>query len=615
MITYDFETYYDQDFSLSKLTTEEYIRDPRFEVIGVAVKQDDAPTEWFSGTREQTGEWLRKFDWSHIAIAHNAAFDAAILSWVFDIHPKRLADTLSMARAKHTIEVGGSLSALAEYYKLGAKGTEVIHALGKRRGDFNREELARYGQYCINDVELTAKLFHELASDFPLLEFKLIDITLRMFTEPKLEVDTSLLETYLQTIQENKQKLLDSFGGDKGDLMSNDKFAQLLMAKGVTPPTKVSLRTGKEAYAFAKTDEEFTALLEHPDEEVQALVSARLGLKSTIEETRTERLIAIGQRGHLPIPLKYYAARTGRWGGDGKINPQNFPRKSTLKAAMRAPEGYRMVDSDSSQIEARTLAWLACQDDLVEVFEMNNAEIEMGVPKKEHKYDPYKVMASRIYGKASNDITDDERFVGKSTLLGCGYGMGSTRFYNELKKFGASVSQEDCENIIQIYRQTYRCIPNLWKEAQRALSAIADDKSLSFGRNGVIEVWGRKGFKLPNGLFIEYPNLRQTDSNEWVYDIRRGKNLEPTKIYSGKVVENLCQALARIIIGEQMVNIAKQYPVVLTVHDAIACLVPEKEVDNAVKIITNRMRERPSWAKELPLNCEVRVGQSYGSPK
>jgi DNA polymerase len=208
---------------------------------------------------------------------------------------------------------------------------------------------------------------------FPVKELKVIDTTLRMFVEPTLRLNLPMLESHLETVKERKAKLLAVAQADKDSLMSNDKFAELLMLLGVEPPTKISARTGKQAWAFAKTDEEFKALLEHADPRVQALVSARLGNKTTLEETRTQRFIDIALRGSLPVPIKYYAAHTGRWGGDDKINLQNLPSRgqnaNKLKLSIEAPEGYVIIDSDSSQIEARTVAWLAGQNDLVEAFD------------------------------------------------------------------------------------------------------------------------------------------------------------------------------------------------------------------------------------------------------
>jgi len=599
----DFETYYSPTYSLTKLTTEEYIRGSEFEVIGFAIQEEDAAPTWYSGTKVQLKKALDKYELDkNLVIAHNAMFDMAILSFIFDIKPKAIVDTLSMARAIHGTEVGGSLKTLAEHYNLGVKGTEVLQAQSKHRIDFTPEELDRYGEYCKNDVVLTMDLFKHLSAGFPPIELRLIDLTIRMFTEPALVLDKHLLRDHLSEVQQRKESLLASIEKEKEHLMSNDKFAELLRAQGEEPPTKISPATGKETWAFAKTDEGFKALLEHEDEVIQALASARLGVKSTIEETRTERFIGISDRGLLPIPLRYYAAHTGRWGGDDKVNLQNLPRKSPLKNAIFAPDGYKIIDSDSSQIEARTLAWLAEQNDLVDAFERGE--------------DVYKIMASSIYNKAEKEISNDERFVGKTTILGCGYGMGSAKFKTQLKAFNVEIEEGESNRIIQVYRETYDWIPTLWGKAGKALDAIINNQTMALGRAGVLMVEGTKGIRLPNGLYMKYPNLRKITNElgktEYVYDTKKGKATIPNRIYGGKVIENVCQALARIIIGEQMLRVAKKYKVVMTVHDAIACVVPDTEAETAQEYVELCMKMRPKWALELPLSCESGVGNNYG---
>ena len=889
ILTLDFETYYDKAYSLSKITTEEYIRSDLFQVVGIAVAVDDAPAVWFSGTMDETRAWLQQFDWvNSFVLAHNTQFDGAILSWRFGIKPKGWLDTLCMARAIHGVDAGGSLKALAERYQIGEKGNEVVSALGLRREDFPEAQLAQYGEYCKNDVHLTRTLFHRLmmpglGAGFPPKELKVIDTTLRMFIDPTLRLNLPMLESHLENVKEKKRKLLEAAEADKDSLMSNDKFAELLRLVGVEPPKKISLRTGKEAWAFAKTDEEFKDLLEHPDVRVQALVAARLGNKTTLEETRTQRFIDIALRGALPVPIKYYAAHTGRWGGDDKINLQNLPSRgqnaNRLKLAIEAPPGYVVIDSDSSQIEARTVAWLAGQTDLVEAFE--NGE------------DVYKIMASSIYGKPMGEITKEERFVGKTVILGCisegtlvlcdsgwkpiesvsthdrlwdgeewvchqgllnkgtkqtlnlcgawltpdhkvwsgthwleaqsvvadedilsqalgiaaanlpsqamykapdlassllssnaivrkpntlwtgttskiskaldalfaqkkpvtrngigftqphylmtstargystgsplplpvattpnqsttltmgqggllfarngatigqrflnmckhlmggitrsskwigqtttrgispaisnsypalptcgtgemledsnrrsktydlayagprnrftiltergpvivhncGYGMGSIKFQLQLKTFGVDIPIDECKRIIETYRATYQQIPALWKDAQRCLEGIVSRRSTSFGAVDVVQFDPEQsGFLLPSGLWQRYEGIRKFESEggpQYEYSTRRG----PVKIYGGKIVENLCQAIARCVIAEQMLRIAKRYKVVLTVHDAVACIAPEAEAEEAQKYVEECMRWRPSWASTLPLNCESGIGKSYG---
>ena len=602
ILTIDFETYYSREFSLTKVTTEEYIRSPQFETIGVAVQVDDGEPEWFSGDAESMHQFLKKFDWGNsLALAHNAPFDGAILKWVYGISPKGWLDTLSMGRALHGTQVGGSLKVLANFYGLGEKGTEVENALGLRRQDFSPEQLARYGEYCKNDVSLTWDLFGEMSKGFPQVELRLIDLTVRMFTEPVLQLDAGLLKDHLLTERQRKDELLENFAKD--DLMSNNKFADILIAYGIAPPMKKSPTTGKQTFAFSKTDEAFKELLEHPNPQVQTLVAARLGTKSTIEETRTERFLGIAKRGSLPVPLRYYAAHTGRWGGDDKLNLQNLQRNSPLKRAIIAPDGYMMIDSDSSQIEARTLAWLAEQDDLVEAFDRGE--------------DVYKIMASAIYNKGVSEITKDERFVGKTTILGCGYGMGAAKFQTQLKNFGVEITIEEAKRIIDTYRVTYPKITELWKSAATALKAILQNQQTTLGRGGILKIEGSDGILLPNSLYLRYPNLRLVENeegkSELVYDTKKGKAIIPNRIYGGKVIENVCQALARIVIGEQMLMVAKKYRVVMTVHDAIACIVPYEEVKTALEYVEMCMRTRPDWGMELPLNCEAGYGTDYGA--
>ena len=606
IITLDFETYYDKDYSLSKITTEEYIRDPRFQVIGVGVKVNDGKTEWFTGTHGKIKEFLAQYDWANSAVlAHNMMFDGAIMSWRFGIRPKVLFDTLCMARAIHGVEKSASLKALAENYAVGEKGTEVLDAKGKRRGDFDPEELSAYGRYCVNDVDLTYDIFNIMMSrGFPKSELKLIDLTLRMFTEPTLELDRGRLEAHLQKTQVMKEDLLKSAGvEDKADLMSNPKFAALLGKFGVPCPMKISPTTGNMTYALAKSDQGMKDLLEDDDPHVQALAAARLGVKSTLEETRTQRFIDISGRGMLPVPVRYYAAHTGRWGGDDKINLQNLPSRGpnakALKKCIVAPEGYSIVESDSSQIEARMLAWLAGQDDVVETFASRG--------------DVYKKMASAIYNVDEADVTKDQRFVGKTTVLGAGYGMGGEKFQLALKNSGVDITKAEAAKIIGIYRETNDMISNMWKQAGTMLRYMVRGDAMPFGKDGVLGVnTYEPGIVLPNGLLIRYDELQEAENEkggtEYSYKTRIGR----TRIYGGKVVENVTQALARLIIGEQMLRISKKYRVVLTVHDSIVCCVPDDEAEACKAYVEECMRWVPAWAEGLPVDCEAGIGKNYG---
>jgi DNA polymerase I-like protein with 3'-5' exonuclease and polymerase domains len=614
MITCDLETYYDKDYSLTKLTTEEYIRDARFEVIGLSVKCDDAPAEWFSGDHAAIKNWLQKFDWAGDAVcAHNSPFDLSILAWIFDITPGFMLDTLSMARAVNGVEVGGSLAKLVKQYELGEKGNEVIQAIGKHRRDFNPIELANYGNYCKNDTELTYKLFHKLSQGFPQAELELIHLTLLMYTRPILLLDQPLLEARLTTVQEEKKALLYGLMSHlkctdeeqvRKKLCSNPQFASLLADLNVPLPMKVSPTTEKETYAFAKTDLGFIALEEHPNPLVQQLCSVRLGTKSTLEESRLERFVGISLRnaGTLPVPLKYMATPTARWGGSDAVNLQNLPTrdktKNTLKKAIIAPKGHVILNADSSQIEARWLVYLSGQENIVEAFKQNR--------------DVYCEDASEIYGRTitKKDIT--ERHVGKTTRLQLGYGTGALKLQHTLQVSNPSIklSLPECKRIVGIYRQTNSQVTELWKQGdlllKQLLSWPEDGGSFYFGKNNIVMLTPF-GIRMPNELYIRYPNLRVV-KEQMIYDSRKG----PVNVWGGVVTANVISYLARCTIAEQMLKVAEKYSITLVVHDSMVLAIKESEVDTATTFIREVMTTPPTWAPGLPINCEIKTGASYG---
>jgi len=618
LITLDFETFYEQGFSLSNLTTEEYIRHEKFQVIGVGIKVNDEETRWVTGTHNAIKAELDRIDWkTAILLCHNTQFDGAILSFIFNIVPAIYLDTLGMARAKHGVDVGGSLASLVERYNLGKKGTEVIDAKGKRLEDFDPADLKQYGEYCKNDVELTYKLYNVLGQDFPSNELKLIDITIRMYTQPTLHLDDALLLDRLDEVKKEKEELLsalmvklncDTSECVRKKLASNKQFAELLEELKIPVPLKISPTTGKETFALAKNDEGFIALTEHEDSFIQELCAVRLGTKSTIEESRIERFLDIGSRnkGKLPIPLKYYGAHTGRWAGSDKVNFQNLPsrdkKKKALKNAIEAPMGSIVINSDSSQIEARVLVWLAGQDDVVRWY-------------KEER-DVYCEFASTVYGRTITKADATERFVGKTCTLGLGYGTGWQKLQHTLKTQppGAVLDDHECQRLVKLYRQVNDRVIKLWEKCDKALKDMAywtdDMKPYYLGEHKCLLVT-KEGIKLPNGLYIKYPDLtseREDGREKFKYKSRKGM----VYIWGGSVVENVVQALARIIVGEQMIAINERYKPVLTVHDAIVCVATNEDKDNALKFITDIMSTPPSWGQDLPIACEAKYGQSYG---
>jgi DNA polymerase len=532
-------------------------------------------------------------------------FDAAILSWIFDIHPLGLFDTMSMAQILHGLTESVSLANLSKLYELGEKGTEVLDALGKRRLDFTHNDLAKYGSYCINDVELTYELFTELKDRFTAPEMKLIDLTIRMFTEPKLELNKGLLVRHLAEVRAKKEELLNSVAVDKETLMSNPKFAAILESMKIKVPMKESPTTGLQTYALAKTDEGFKALLEHEDPYVQALAAARIGNKSTIEETRTETFINIANRGKLPVPLKYSGAVVShRWSGVDGINLQNLPRTSELRRAICAPKGYKIVASDLSNIELRLAYWFAQSHGKIQ-------QIKDGI-------DLYKQSAADITGTPYNEVNKDLRYIFKVVNLSGIYGVGANKMHSILKQGGVEKDLNEVKNIVYAYRRANPELVEAWQDAGTMLESVRAGQHYTMGNGGIIESVPHEGMMKPNGMLLGLPNLRKlkTDTGEsWAYDKLMGRTLIPEYIHPSKTFQRCIQSLARDIIAEQLIQVAKRYPVVMTVHDELVMLCKDEEVDECKAYVEKCMTTAPYWCSDLPLGCEVGVGNNYMDAK
>jgi DNA polymerase len=621
LVVGDFETYYATDYSLTRLTTEAYIRDERFEAIMLGLKVNDEPAYIVDST--DIGAALRDLNLSNKKfLAHHAAFDGAILEWRYGARPGMYLDTLSLARPVTGNTVGCSLDALAKKFTRGEKGKEVVAARGKRRSDFTPAEFTAYAGYCKNDVELTALLYQILQQFSTPQEHYIIDMMLRMFTDPVFELDRTTLIEHRNQVQAQKARLLEkveAFCGADG-LMSNDKFAEVLDRLGVEPPMKVSVAKTNNAtknpsgepvytYAFSKQDEAFKALLEHEDPMVQAVVAARLGVKSTIEETRAESFLGIQMRGLLPVYYHYWGAHTGRASGGDKVNLQNLTRGGKLRASMKAPPGHVVVACDSAQIEARVVAWLAGQDDLV-------ARFAAGA-------DIYSEFATDIYGMPVDRKKFKEHFemgfVGKTAILGLGFGLGGKTFHTQLKKAKVKCDEAFAQSVVDLYRQKYGEIVKLWKKCDNVLKDVCNGYEGYVGV-GVELLWNQDGIHLPNGMLIRYPELKR-GKDGFEYKTKRGW----VKLYGAKVVENIVQALARIVVFNQMAMIDQQlrpldaprqrHRVAASTHDEVIGIVPEDKANWMVNLMLTIMRKVPKWAYGLPINCEAEYGLTYGDCK
>jgi len=648
ILTLDFETRWDsKDYTLSKMTTEEYIRDARFTAFGACIHEygSDRPTQWYRG--DELPRILSTYDWSQTAVlAHNAQFDISILEWVYDVHPCFIFDTLSMARALRGVEVGNSLAKLAEDFGLPAKGMAVHSTNGlERLSDINIErELA---EYCKHDVYLCEQIFGRLVQGYPAKELRLIDMTLKMYTRPVLVLDQPMLIEALSEERIKREELLQRLDIDESDLASNPKFAALLTALGTVPPTKVSKTTGKETLALAKNDALFQALLNGEREDIALLCEARLRVKSTTERTRAQRFLDISQRGALPVPLSYYGAKSGRWSAakGSAINMQNLKRGSFLRKAIMAPEGSQLVVGDLSQIEPRVLAWLADYQDMLDIFKGGG--------------DPYAAFGAQMFNipGLSKETHPDLRQSAKSALLGCGYGLGWSSFASQLltgflgappvryeKKFAKAlgVTSDAVEKFFDWDENVKKLedIPHTCSLQELAVHAVAAKKIIDIYRatayqvvsfwetcGGLIEtsLYGgkehkykcltfRKGeIELPNGMKLLYPDLRRTKDDKGRSQYVYGP--DATKLYPGKVTNNVTQALARIVMTDGMLRVNKCYPVVGTVHDELICVVPDDEVNVAKTWVLEQMTMEPSYMSGIPLAADGGAHRRYGEAK
>lgn len=617
---YDFETFWADDYTLSKMTAIEYILSPRFEALGCGFVLEDGSSMWVDGP--DLPAFFAQIDWSStFAIGHNALFDALILSNKYNVVPGLYGCTLSMAKnwISHATDKVG-LAACATYYGMPPKmeTAQKMKGYGYHAIAQVPELHAEMREYGIDDAAKCRQLFMNFMGEgFPKTQLEIIDMTIRMAALPQFELDGMVLAEHLNAVKAEKQRLLDEAQlTERTPLMSNDALAALFMVAGVTAPRKIS-KAGNEIYAFAKTDKAFTALLDHENPWVQAIVAARLGHKSTQEETRTQRLIDISRvTDRLPVPLLYSGAHTHRFSGGWSINLQNLPRGGKLRKALRAPKGHVVVSVDASQIEARINATLSRQVDLMQSF-AEGADV-------------YSDFAAEIYRHPVNkDDYPRERMVGKVAVLSLGYGASPPVFQGMCRnQGGVLLSDADAANIVYIYRQRYKAIVENWKHADRTVLPWMVAMGDVLRKGGKVPMWGPIGVLnsalwLPSGNLLRYKDLNHmmtTEDNgtpryQWVY--MRGSSLH--KIYGSKLVENVCQALAFIHIMETALRVKEASDGMLMpahqVHDELIYIVPEAYAEGVKRLVVEEMSKSPSWMVDAPLAAEGHVGVTYGDTK
>lgn len=617
VVVADFETYFDKEYSLRKkeLNTSDYVRHEKFLAHCVSIKEGTGKTRvyWY----EDIEPALKAIDWKNRdLLAHNTAFDGFILSERYGIKPRRYMDTMSMGQALHGNIARVSLESLCKLYGIEGKNPNI---LGKMKGHRSiPEEIREEAEiYCAGDTDKCWHIFTRMVEVYPDDEIAIIDWTIRQFCDPVLLVDVERARAELEREQQRKAALIAKTGLDEDQLQSAAKFAEQLKALGIEPPMKISARTKLPTYAFSQQDEDFMALCVHEDVAVRELMAARLAAKSTIGETRAQRFVDIGGR-TLPVGYRYAAAHTHRWGGTNKMNLQNLekeerdennrpvPLTGELRKSILAPDGFQLVVADSKQIECRILAWLADQRDLLQLFATGG--------------DPYCSLASEIYNRPITPADRDERAVGKMAVLGLGYYMGPLRFQASAAMgiLGPKIELEFdfCDKVVQLYRRKNNMIKKLWGDMATIMYKMLMKRysgKIHEGTDYKVLEYDGETIWLPNGMGLHYPDLRAewNDRRERFedYSYRVGKTFE--YIHSGLLTENIVQALARIVIADQLLRINKRYRVMMTTHDELVCLAPTDEAQDCLDFMIEQMSIPPAWGKGMPLGAEGGFARNY----
>jgi DNA polymerase len=640
-LTIDFETYWSSSHSLTVMNPLEYCTHPDTELQSLAYQFNaDKPHVLFGEGRIR--EWARGVRWENLLVlAHNMAeFDAMLLAWRLGVRPRMWGDTLAMARRRHAKtrvtmpdgqeKDGVSLAKLAVEFGLPAKGDlESVNTKGKRVSEFTAAEIDGMREYNARDVEICYALFRKLLPATPVKELRLIDLTIRMLTEPALVLNTDVLEAALTAERERKAlQLLDvatmigayqpgmtdeqAAEAARKTLASAPKFAKLLRDLNVEVPMKPSPSGGEDIPALAKTDEAMIALTESDDPIVAAAAQARLGVKSTILESRVSAFLKSHQAHpeRFAVPLRYCGAdTTERWSGWAKMNLQNLPRVNpkqpkptdVLRRSLEAPPGHKIVVVDLSAIELRVNHFLWKVPASMALIQENPVDADL-----------YVSFAARLYGCDESEVTPAQRQVGKVAQLGLGFGSGPITFRRVAKIMGGvNLTPEESADIVSKWRMEYPEIKRGWQCAHEALPYIRS------GQAGIpIDPWGmcktaEGGIETPCGL-ISYPDLR-LEGSEWFYAHGRNK----ARIYGPKMVENIAQHLARHIFADAVLKVKRVtgYAPALLVHDEWVGVVPEGAAADVMAEVKAAMAAPPDWWPELVTSGKGSIGVNYAEAK
>lgn len=613
ILVIDFETYYSTEYSLTRLTTEEYVRSEQFQALCLGVVPYGKPKEGFviEGP-DRIQKWVIGQNWSQIVvICHHAQFDCFILSQIFKVKPRSIMCTLSMARAVHGTLISVSLAAVAERYGLQEKTVPYNKYRGKRWEDMDGTLKRELSAGCLHDVLLTNEICHQLLKKFPGQELLVVDLTVRAYTEPVILGDASLWGTLAATEAARKNEALIELGVTEKQLQSTAQLKVLLEDCGEDVPSKPG-KVGPIP-CVAATDPYMQELAER-DDRAGALARARIDVRSTITETRSGRLASMAARGPLPVYLRYFAANTSRWGGGESTNLQNLPRKGRLRSGLMAPPGHKFVIVDFAQVEYRILCALAGQTDKLDALASGR--------------DLYCEFGSRLFGRKITRDDKDERFFAKKVTLGSGYGTGKDKAAKTAQAEGFKFDRETTDRAINLYRVEHHFVVNFWAQCDAILQNLGAGKEpYPEIVKGIPVTFNEGTIILPNGLSYT-PELVYSSDRSWFRRTHRGPSMGPvahveellragyTKYWGGGLTEWFCQALARVRLSDLILKAYKELGIrpCLLVHDEYVCVVLEEAAESYLQwLIAWSSEPSPWWPNGPPFASEGRITERYGN--
>jgi DNA polymerase len=668
VVTLDFESYWSSKakYSLSKMGPIEYIKDPRFLAQMLSVRIDHGETQVYEYDEIAPAlATLHLDDPDVVTVGHNInGFDALVLSMRYGIHPANIHDPMVMMRwTGLSMHMSESLKTLSLYLDHGTKVAGTATSDGKRlREDFTDDEWAFFRQYCADDTTQCSENYFSLLPYMTDDALRFCSMTAKMATEPCLIADREKLQAFIDRLDRKTAESMEGLShlfqfGSTEDflkaLRSNDSFISMMRKLGVEAPMKVSIPKTKRAMeecwdrgeatswkksrvfvpALSKTDQEFVALLDSDDENVAALVSARLEQFGSGPLSRAENILKVGSDGTpIPVQLAAFKAHTSRYAAgnsEGKsdgLNFQNFPKRNKdmkeLRKCLVSPEGQVFLSCDSSQIEARMLAYVAREKHLLEDFRNGR--------------DPYSDLAASIFKVDADTIRKNKdkdprmkmyRNVGKTAILSAGYGVGPGQFSKMLWLQGARLGddlknhQRQAEFSLAIYRKYHPHIVKMWADMETALRLLSHGKTFEYGGpTGQLFTFGPMPMPgtdelvpsvlMPSGFMLRYPGLRYEkdpyfNKYGYVYDQWQGDALITKKIYGGLLTENLVQCLAFQLLMWQAVEMDKAgIKLKCNIHDAFLTCVPEAEAEHTAQLMTECMSRVPAWLEGFPVACE-----------